>query len=154
MKRYVLVFAHRVPVCIQQYLVLIERQKADWQQGRLNLPGGHIEHGESAQQAASRELLEETSLYCPAPDIKVLGQINGPDWTVDVCFAPYREWHNGGPQKAKQIEDQPVHEMYFREALTDERLMPNLKIILPLCMAQVSGWTLNYVSDTVWDLVL
>lgn len=43
-------------------VLLIEKTKPDWQKGRLNLPGGHIEQGETCLQCVRREFQEETGL--------------------------------------------------------------------------------------------
>jgi len=40
--------------------------------GKLNLPSGHIEHGESPIKAACRELWEETGLIDPIDDLKFI----------------------------------------------------------------------------------
>jgi 8-oxo-dGTP diphosphatase len=42
-------------------VLLVQRGKA-WGRGLWTLPGGAIEHGETAQQASARELLEETGI--------------------------------------------------------------------------------------------
>lgn len=41
-------------------VALIEKQRPDWQKGRLNGIGGHIEPGETTVQAMVREFEEET----------------------------------------------------------------------------------------------
>jgi 8-oxo-dGTP diphosphatase len=40
-------------------VVLIEKTKPDWQKGKLNLPGGHIEPGETSAECMRREFKEE-----------------------------------------------------------------------------------------------
>lgn len=42
-------------------VLLVQEQKAD-SRGKWNLPGGHVDHGESAVAAAIRETAEETHL--------------------------------------------------------------------------------------------
>lgn len=45
-------------------LLLVQEQKPS-NYGKWNLPGGHVDHGESLAPAAQRELLEETRLRLP-----------------------------------------------------------------------------------------
>ncbi len=40
-------------------IVFVRRRKKDWQEGLLNLPGGHIEEWEYGEDAAVREFQEE-----------------------------------------------------------------------------------------------
>jgi 8-oxo-dGTP diphosphatase len=40
-------------------VALIEKNRPDWQKGRLNAPGGKIEKGETPLQAVTREFREE-----------------------------------------------------------------------------------------------
>jgi 8-oxo-dGTP diphosphatase len=48
-------------IIIDQGHILLAHHPS-WKQGHYYLPGGHIEHGESAQQTVLRELDEEMGL--------------------------------------------------------------------------------------------
>lgn len=45
-----------------KYVALIRKNRPDWQAGRLNGIGGHIEDGELEHEAMRREFLEETGI--------------------------------------------------------------------------------------------
>lgn len=44
-------------------VVLIRKNRPDWQRGKLNGVGGHVEDGESPNTSIIREFKEETGLY-------------------------------------------------------------------------------------------
>jgi 8-oxo-dGTP pyrophosphatase MutT (NUDIX family) len=146
-KRYVIAFAWSVHA--PNEVVLIERTKNDWQRGKLNLPGGSIEPGESVIAAAVRELREETSIVASEMDVKHLGVIACEGWSVDVCFCPYRIVRGGEANTARTMcpDEGNIITVPVREALADPRLMPNLQIIIPLCRDRLSGWRLSPTSD-------
>jgi ADP-ribose pyrophosphatase YjhB (NUDIX family) len=50
-----------VAVMHQGQVLLVQEAKPE-SRGKWNLPGGHVDHGESLPAAAERELLEETTL--------------------------------------------------------------------------------------------
>lgn len=52
--------------------------------GRLALPGGYIDHGESWQAAAVRELREETGIELPASSVREYRVVSAPDGTLLV----------------------------------------------------------------------
>lgn len=58
MKRYVLGFAFNN----SGHVLLIRKQKPDWQRGKWNGVGGSVEFGESIFDAMAREFNEETGL--------------------------------------------------------------------------------------------
>ena len=43
-------------------VLLARRQNTGWADGQLGIPGGHLEEGETARQAAAREIKEELGL--------------------------------------------------------------------------------------------
>lgn len=67
-------------------LLLLRGPTAPWMPGRWNLPGGKIDHGESAYEAATRETREETNLrvYTLSPLTQIASPGNG---TLDVYYA-------------------------------------------------------------------
>lgn len=56
--------------------VLLGKRKNCFGAGSWGLPGGHLEFGESFEEAIAREVLEETGLI--AKEIKVIGAFNTP----------------------------------------------------------------------------
>ena len=46
-------------------VVLVKKKRPDWQAGKLNGVGGHIESGETPYEAVSREFKEETGVLIP-----------------------------------------------------------------------------------------
>lgn len=71
LRRYVLVFAHGHLFGDSPRHALLIRKPADspLHPGLLNLPGGHIEHGEHPKDTAVREFYEETGWQCHQPQL-------------------------------------------------------------------------------------
>lgn len=144
-KQYVLCFAQQVPYRTLPEVVLIERLNEP-HAGKLNLPGGKIQEGESPEVAAVRELLEETGLKAVLADTRLLGTIEGEFGVVHVCYCPYRSTPALGPsQEAHTLspDEGQVLTLSVSEALADPLLIPNLKVIIPLCIAKASGWQIQ-----------
>lgn len=66
-------------------VILIEKQKPEWQKGLYNGVGGKIEGDDaSGPDAMQREFKEETGLDIKADDWHYVGNMVGKDWTVSV----------------------------------------------------------------------
>ena len=71
----------------KQQVALIRKNRPDWQKGRLNGIGGHVEAGETSLQCMGREFSEEVeypSLY--KTEWRQFATMESSDFTVD-CFA-------------------------------------------------------------------
>lgn len=73
---------------VGRILLLQRGPAASWMPYRWNLPGGHVETGETTAQAAARETFEETSLVVGAvsPIIRMRVNVH----VIDVFYA--EEW--------------------------------------------------------------
>ena len=65
----------------RQWVVLILKNKPDWQQGRYNGVGGKIEDRETPLQAMRREFIEEANMDVDWQPRLVIG---GNDWKVHI----------------------------------------------------------------------
>lgn len=81
-------YLNPVPVAVLLLQVdaglLVIRRGIPPRQGRLALPGGYINLGESWQAAASRELFEETGVRIEAATVQDFRTLSAPDGTVLV----------------------------------------------------------------------
>lgn len=119
-----------------QEVMLVLKDRPDWQKGRLNLVGGKIEENEISYDAAMREMHEETGLYC---NIVLNGKIIGDDFEV-FCYS--------GISDKKEIsqgigETESVAWYSLPDILSDSRLIENLKTIIPAMLNNSIGWTIK-----------
>mgnify|MGYP001444189370 CR=1 FL=1 len=71
----------------KKYVVLIQKAKPAWQEGRLNAVGGKIEPGETPSQAMEREFLEETAVHIPETSWNKFAHLKGTQWECDFYYA-------------------------------------------------------------------
>ncbi len=92
--------------------------------GQWALPGGRMDEGESAEQAALRELHEEVALQLPPQ--AVLGRLDDYATRSGYVITPVLVW--GGPARALQPNPQEVasiHRVPVAELLRDDAPMLN-----------------------------
>lgn len=132
-------------------ILTVEKRKPDWQKFRINLPGGKLEEGETALDASIRELFEETGIT--TGEAKLLGVIEGPDYRVH-CVRHYVAARSY--VRPVQKTDEPVAFIKLVDLLANHRLIPNLRIIIPLMLANVAQWSLIPANksplDTEWTI--
>jgi len=103
-------------------VVLITKSRPEWQAGKLNGVGGHIEEGEDALSAMRREWSEETGM--PTSDWQFFRTIAGPDW---ACACYYASFYCEEPPMAFKASDEPagwydlglLQEPYFRAKMVE-----------------------------------
>ncbi len=100
-------------VCSGQVL-LITKSKPEWQRGRINAIGGHIERGEIPVTAMIREFEEETGIKTRQGQWQHTVRLCGGTWTVYffVCYAVeevFKTFRSNGDEKvdAYQISNLP-----------------------------------------------
>lgn len=130
MNEYVLV----LPLGYDVLLVLKDRP--EWQKGKLNILGGKIEPGETPTQAAVRELKEESGLI--ADTLEICGKLCGDNYVVYCLNCKIID----NIVKPREGETEYVNWYSWNKVINDPRLIPNLKVIIPLLMMNVHGWTI------------
>lgn len=140
---YVITLCTRAPM--NQVLVIL-KDRPSWQKNKINLPGGLIESGETPEQAGIRELQEETGLSCS--HIHKLGTIKDRNLTI-YCMSAGAQWTDAPLQKRPQETEEPLW-LPMEKLLKDPRLIPNLRVVIPLMFVGASDWTI--FDDATADL--
>lgn len=122
-------------------ILVIERKKKDWQEGKLNLPGGRIEDGETAEEAAIREIGEEANIN--ATSASLIGSMHHADSIIYVMACGF----DPDDAEVKSSAEGDVSWIDYPDLLSNPRLIPNLRVIIPLAIAGVRGWQL-YSGET------
>lgn len=100
--------------------------------GRLALPGGFIEEGESAERAVRRELMEETNLkverLCQFGFASTPGR-DPRDWNISLVFTA--RWSGGKPKGG----DDAAHADFYEAKLSGNELtVGDARIILDIVL--------------------
>lgn len=120
-------------------VILIEKQKPQWQKGFLNGVGGHIEQGETPIEAMAREFREETGIlepiewkhYCTATQERSPGILHF-FWAFGIPYEPQQT----------TIERVAVYKIDDLPKLKTHR---NLKWLVPMaCDVDVKSAMINF----------
>jgi len=121
---YVLGFVFDIKRC--GYVLLIQKDKPDWQKGKWNGIGGKREEGEGVKDAMSRECQEETGMIILPEDWRWMLQIQGRLYTLNVLTSRF------AINRAEQRESEELGIFYWC-ALPDGAI-PNLHWMVPMCL--------------------
>ena len=126
-------------------ILVVHKDRPDWQRGRINLCGGRIEEGETPLEAAKRELKEEAGY--DAYRCEVYGMMKDRDFTIYCVCCESQEFENKNPLP-RQGETEKVEWIPLEILLTDERLLPNLQVIIPLMRVGIRDWIIEDCVDS------
>lgn len=133
-------YGYQIPLDAVKVLV-VEKNRPAWQSGKYNLLGGKIEEGEEPASAALRELKEESGLVPAKYSVPwLLGKLEGDDYEIFCYTITVNE---DEPLKPQFGETEAVDWVYWDTLENDPKLIPNLKIVIPLMAMGVNGWTLT-----------
>ena len=126
---------------------LIRKKRPEWQAGKLNGIGGHIEPGESPLDAMKREFEEEAAVRVQTGNWVHVATVEGPaspgaveSWRV--WFFKVRLWKGACPftRTDEEVESIPVEsialDFYNREVIA------NLHWLIPLALYGKDNWPL------------
>lgn len=113
------------------FVLLIKKERPEWQKGKMNGIGGHVEDGETALQAMVREATEEAGPYIGGLKWVKKGFVAYGNKVVLHCFAA----DGGLTPKFDQLTDEklfisPIRRLYGVDCVAD------LDYLIPLCMAE------------------
>lgn len=117
MKSYVVCFAFTP----DGKVILIRKNRPEWQAGKLNGVGGKIEEGESVHQAAVREFFEETGAKTKEGDWRYFCYMSSQLWG---CYCLSAENITGFSTTTDEVVD-------AYDKLPDD-VLPNLLWLVPL----------------------
>lgn len=136
MKEYVLVHVQQENYDRRtKRVLLVEKKRPQWQNGRLNLIGGKVEENELTCQAVIREVKEESGFDVTRS--KIFGTIVGDDYTVYCCVGYINSSEEPKPRKE---EDEIVKWYWWESIKYNSKLIPNLFVIIPLLEMEMFGW--------------
>lgn len=127
MKRYVVgfIFSPRAG-----RVLLIEKRRPDWQKGRLNGVGGHIEEGETPIDAMVRETVEETGLLIEAKYWRLVCTMRH-EGEYEIHF--FKAFvHPDILTDARTMTDEPIG--LYPASRLPRRAITNVRWIVPLCL--------------------
>jgi 8-oxo-dGTP diphosphatase len=121
-----------IPTClcllIRGEYVLLGRKKTGLGAGNITGVGGHVEPGETASQAAARELKEETGVTVDAGALLLMAELafafpTRPSWDQTISVFTATEW-DGEPAESAEIAPSwfPVAALPVDEMWDDARI--------------------------------
>jgi 8-oxo-dGTP pyrophosphatase MutT (NUDIX family) len=126
-------------------ILIVIKDRPEWQKDKVNLVGGKIEKGETPIQAAVRELEEESGLI-PVCDPYLSGCIKGDFGIVHCVTVPVFETDI----RPNPGETELVGWVKWSELQDHPALIPNLRVVIPLMMTGVRDWIVLDEGPT-WD---
>ncbi len=126
-------------------VVLIEKQKPEWQKGFLNGVGGKIENSETPTDAMAREFKEEVGYYIK--DWECICEMKAKDCTIYFFKARFNTVM-ALPGEMPSKTDEKVG-VYRIANLFHLKTIPNLKWLIPMCLDPDHDFVLARTSNSM-----
>ena len=111
-------------------VVLIEKEKPEWQKGKYNAVGGKIEQGEKPASAMVREFYEEAFVQTKEKDWTPLCVIGDDNYDVYFFYCTHKYWADYSSQTEEEVFHVPTMDLHdIRHKVID-----NLNWLIPLAM--------------------
>lgn len=127
MKKYVVGFMFSPD---RQFVVLIRKNRPEWQAGKLNGIGGKTEEGEFPRQAMVREFREETGVETPEDSWEIKGRIEGVEERIYILRA-----FSGAAFDVQTATDEKV-ELHCVDGFPYNAAVSNLQVLLPAMLLE------------------
>lgn len=111
----------------ENLVCLIEKTHPQWQAGRLNGIGGHIEGLESASEAMQRECAEEIGIQVPSWE--EVAHIVGRDYLVH-CFTARTDLRRVFAQTDEKPIIISIHELNIKSSAS---VVDHVRWLVPMC---------------------
>ena len=111
-------------------VLLIKKNRPEWQKGKLNGVGGHVEKGELFRDAMTREFQEETGLYVPSCSWNKIINISGD--MVEHEFSVSFYYIIDDLEKCKTMTDEELIICDIKNL--PDNVISNLRWIIPLAL--------------------
>lgn len=116
-------------------VLLMHKNRPDWQAGKVNGIGGKVEGDESLVACMVRETFEETGLNIPDEKWSQVGQFGADTWTVFVYCSVF----TGDQASIESKTDERVE--WFRVDQIPENAIENLNWMIPICVDKLKDPT-------------
>lgn len=123
-------------------VLLIHKNRPDWQKGKVNGIGGHIEKGEEPIDSFIREVREETGAELNPTHVHLVGYIQSPESLVYV----YTTLYAGKKEAAASGTDEKI--AWFATTELPPNIMSNLSWLIPLSLDKLHDETLQTTTIT------
>lgn len=129
------------------HVFLIRKNRPKWQVGMLNGVGGHIEKGESPEEAMQREFKEEADLNIGGWE-KFAVMSDGKIWTCH-CFT--KDWSASSVVQPYTNTDEEIVRCPVRAVLAGDEgypVIPNLRWLIPMAL-ESNGSKIYNITEVV-----
>ena len=120
-------------------VLLITKNRPDWQVGKINGLGGKCEEGETFKACISREVQEEANILISPRKWKEVASLNWQKWQVKVFTTV---WPNSLDQ-ISTTTDEKVE--WFEVERLPTNVMSNLRWLIPLSVDSLTNLNLEVV---------
>ncbi|HYK08329.1 MAG TPA: NUDIX domain-containing protein [Candidatus Eisenbacteria bacterium] len=143
MKRYTLGFLFSKDL---KKVLLIHKNRPEWQMGKVNGLGGKIEENETPQDCITREVQEETGLSTKNADWQLAGTLHSSIFETSVLFATYQDSFG----KETSQTDEIIEWFSIKDLPTS--IMSNLSWLIPLCLDRKENTQEPFTIDVQYDI--
>ena len=131
-----------LPILVHEGRVLLARHTYGNGKGRLIVPGGYVEHGETPQHALVREFLEETGITVEPENIIGI-RFNVHDW-----YIAFRAKYISGVPESDHDENSEVLWVDIEEALVREDVPDLTKKLIQSAVSDKEGLQFTEYEST------